>query len=279
MSGFDNIVKSCQYLLFNFPEANKAKEYLDQRLSPNIQEIFGFGYFPNDKYLNVLLTMVSEKELIDTKLIYENTYNDFCEDDQDEALDDDDYENSGVFNDHKIKLKNKIGSTIKTKYLALKDHNLILPYKNVYGDIVAVVGRTILDNYQEHHIPKYKNTNFKKANNLFGLFEAKETILKEDCVYIVEGQFDCIKAHDKWQSNVVALGSSNMSLYQVALLCRYTKNIFLLLDNDEAGRKGRELIHKKFNNLAKIKDIYVPGPFKDLDEYLSDNPERTALID
>ena len=62
-----------------------------------------------------------------------------------------------------------------------------------------------------------------------------------------------------------------MSDYQFSLLTRYTNDIFLLLDNDEAGEKGRKKIISKFSKFANIHNFYLPEPYKDIDEYLSQN--------
>jgi DNA primase len=51
-------------------------------------------------------------------------------------------------------------------------------------------------------------------------------------------------------------------------LLRYTNNIVLLLDNDEAGEKGRNLIINKFGKFANIQNMYIPPSYKDIDEYI-----------
>ena len=71
--------------------------------------------------------------------------------------------------------------------------------------------------------------------------------------------------------NIVALGGSNMTHYQFSIINRYTNNIFLLLDNDEAGEKGRKRIIELFGKHANIRNFYVPEPYKDIDEFLSNN--------
>ena len=150
-----------------------------------------------------------------------------------------------------------------------------MPFKDPYGKIVGLVGRTLLssDEMKQQNIPKYKNSKeskkFKKGNLLFGLYENKQTILSTDSVYVVEGQFDVIKAWEIGFRNVVALGNNNMTSYQLSVISRYTNNIFLLLDNDEAGQKGRKRIIKKYGHLANIRNFYIPEDYKDIDEYIT----------
>jgi DNA primase len=101
------------------------------------------------------------------------------------------------------------------------------------------------------------------------LYENKQHILEQNCVYVVEGQFDVIKAVEKGFKNIVALGGANMSPYQFSVISRYTDNIFLLLDNDQAGEKGRKLAVNAFGKLANIRNLFLPKPFKDIDEALT----------
>lgn len=239
---YDKVITVCRNLLLNFPEAQSIVEYVDKRLSKEAQEKFCFGYFPSNKYIETLLSDISASELSDNSLLYEKIIQD------------------GVANR-------------KVKHSTMEHHNLIMPYRDVYGKIIALVGRSILCDEERKilNIPKYKNTSFKKGQHLFGLFESKETIIKNNIVYIVEGQFDCIKAHEQGLENIVALGCSDMTFDQFALINRYTDNITLLLDNDLAGNAGSNHIIEKFSKFANIKNMTFPGFYKDLDSYLSDN--------
>jgi DNA primase catalytic core len=270
MKEFEEVVKACSFLLCDFHGAEPVRNYLNNRLTPEAQEKFEFGYFPNEENISLLTGLVSESTLLKCKLLYEKIVNDFSEDPWD-YIDDSDLENSGACHSESKVFKNnkvakQLGRIVKP---VLKDHNLIMPYKDAYGNVIALVGRTVAENYQDLGIPKYKNTSFEKGHHLFGLSEAKREMMKQDFVYVVEGQFDCIKAHERGLTNTVALGSSSMTLYQLSIICRYTKNIQLLLDNDEAGEKGRFQILKKYKHYADFLNLYIPPQYKDLDEYLS----------
>jgi DNA primase len=156
-----------------------------------------------------------------------------------------------------------------------EEYPLMMPFRNIYGQVVGLVGRTLLDEDErkKRKLSKYKNTSesslFKKGNLLFGLYENKKAILDLGEVFVVEGQFDVIKAMEKGFRNIVALGNSSMSDYQFSVISRYTSNICLLLDNDVAGDKGRKRIIKKFGEFANIRDFYIPDGFKDIDEYIT----------
>ncbi len=234
------IVNSCRFLLQNYYGATECRDYLNSRLTPDSQDKFEFGYFPNIQNIEVLTSLIDENKLKENKLLFSKEIEDaWC------------------------------SRTINFSYL--EDYPLIMPFKDAYGNVVALVGRSLLSDAERKakKIPKYKNTKFTKGNFLFGLYENKDSILENNGVYIVEGQFDVIKANEKGLKNVVALGNSNMTYYQFSLIMRYTNNIFLLLDNDEAGEKGRKRIINKFGSLANIHNFYLPEPYKDIDEFFS----------
>lgn len=236
---FDSIVSQCRYLLNNSPEAEEILSYLDTRISKEAQEFFEFGYFPGNQNMPLLTNLLGESILKEAQLMYSREFQD--------------------------------STGARAILVSFFEHwPLIMPYKDLYGNTIALVGRSILDDEERKflNISKYKNTTFEKGQHLFGLFEAKQHILEQGFVYVVEGQFDVIKAWERGIRNVVALGNSNMTDYQFSLLLRYTDNILLLLDNDEAGKKGRARAVSKYNKLADIKNIYLPRGYKDIDECL-----------
>lgn len=240
----DKIVESCQFLLNNYPGARESKAYLDSRLSEASQELFGFGYFPGIQNMALLSDLVGEEVLRKERLLFTREIED------------------SLF-------------PRKVKSCYFEDHPLILPFRNTYGQVVGLVGRTILSEEErtKHNINKYKNTQesplFKKGNLVFGLYENSQHILEQDCVYVVEGQFDVIKAVEIGFRNIVALGTSSMTSYQFSVISRYSNNIFLLLDNDESGNKGRKRIIQRFGRYANIRDFYLPDDYKDIDEYIT----------
>lgn len=252
-----NIVNSCKYLLENYPEAKYCKDYLNSRLSQEYQDKFEFGYFPNIQNIEALSTLVGENELREDKLLYSKEIEDaWC--------------------------------PRTLNFLFFENHPLVMPYKDTYGNVVGIVGRSLLsdEERQKKKISKYKNTDFiskefkkfKKGNFLYGLFENKKDILENNGVFVVEGQFDVIKSVENGLKNIVALGNSNMSTYQFSLISRYTNNIFLLLDKDEAGEKGRKRILDKFGKLANIHNFYLPDGYKDIDEFLSNNSYESLIF-
>ena len=114
----------------------------------------------------------------------------------------------------------------------------IFPWLNVSGKVVAFGGR-VLDSRTKGVAQKYVNSPdsdiYHKERELYGLYQAKKTIVKEDRVFMVEGYTDVIAMHQAGIENVVANSGTALSIYQIKLLRRFTQNITLLYDGDEAG--------------------------------------------
>ena len=115
---------------------------------------------------------------------------------------------------------------------------VIFPWLNVSGRVVAFGGR-LLDSRTKGVQQKYVNSPdseiYHKERELYGLFQAKKAIAKEDRVYMVEGYTDVIAMHQCGLENVVANSGTALSTHQIRLLRRFTQNITLLYDGDEAG--------------------------------------------
>ena len=123
-------------------------------------------------------------------------------------------------------------------YLDRFSGRAIFPWTSVSGKIVAFGGR-VLDTRTKGVNQKYVNSPdseiYHKERELYGLFQAKKAIAKEDCVYMVEGYTDVISMHQCGIENVVANSGTALSIHQIRLLHRFTSNIVLLYDGDAAG--------------------------------------------
>ena len=115
---------------------------------------------------------------------------------------------------------------------------VIFPWFSVSGKVNAFGGR-LLDSRTKGVQQKYVNSPesdiFHKERELYGLFQAKREIAKQDHVYMVEGYTDVIAMHQCGICNVVANSGTALSIHQVRALHRFTPNITLLYDGDEAG--------------------------------------------
>lgn len=114
----------------------------------------------------------------------------------------------------------------------------IFPWFSVSGKVIAFGGR-VLDSRTKGVAQKYVNSPdsevYHKERELYGLYQAKKAIAKEDCVYMVEGYTDVISMHQCGIENVVANSGTALSYHQIRLLHRFTSNIVLLYDGDAAG--------------------------------------------
>ncbi len=116
---------------------------------------------------------------------------------------------------------------------------VIFPFFSASGKVVGFAGRLLK---KSDKAGKYVNSPtsplFEKHNELFGLYQAKQAISKNDCCYLVEGQMDVIQMVQSGIENVVASGGTSLTTPQVKLMHRYTENVTILYDGDKAGIKA-----------------------------------------
>ena len=136
---------------------------------------------------------------------------------------------------------------------------VIFPWLNVSGKVVAFGGR-LLDARTKGVQQKYVNSSdseiYHKDHELYGLYQAKKAIAKEDRVYMVEGYTDVIAMHQCGLENVVANSGTALSVFQIKLLRRFTQNITLLYDGDEAGihaaMRGTDMLLQEGMNIKVL---------------------------
>lgn len=113
---------------------------------------------------------------------------------------------------------------------------VIFPVHTVTGRVVAFGGR-ILENNKK--LAKYVNSPesliYHKSNELYGIYQAKHAITKQDRCYLVEGYIDVTSMHQSGVENVVASSGTSLTTGQIRLIHRFTNNITVLYDGDSAG--------------------------------------------
>ena len=115
---------------------------------------------------------------------------------------------------------------------------VIFPWIGLSGKTVAFGGRKLdaaTKGIQQKYVNSPDSDIFHKERELYGIYQAKRAIAKEDCVYMVEGYTDVIAMHQCGIENVVANSGTALSYHQIRTLHRFTNNIVLLYDGDEAG--------------------------------------------
>ena len=117
---------------------------------------------------------------------------------------------------------------------------VIFPVHTVSGRVVAFGGRIL--SAKKGNMAKYVNSPeseiYSKSRELYGLFQSRSSIAREDCCYLVEGYTDVISMHQSGIENVVASSGTSLTTGQIHLLRRFTKNITVLYDGDSAGIKA-----------------------------------------
>lgn len=159
--------------------------------------------------------------------------------------------------------------------------DLVMPIKDVYGNSIALAGRTRISEQQREKkkIQKYMNSTYDKSCHLFGLNFAKNSILKNNVAYVVEGYFDVIMPHQHGIENVVAVCGAYFTTRHLVLLSRYTEKIVLLFDNEiEAQERAKRIVEKK-KRVGIILEAKNPLPdgMKDLDQFLKNHSAKELM--
>ncbi len=136
---------------------------------------------------------------------------------------------------------------------------VIFPWIGVSGKVVGFGGR-VLDSRTKGVNQKYVNSPeseiYHKDRELYGIYQAKKAIAKEDRVFMVEGYTDVIAMHQCGIENVVANSGTALSMHQIHILHRFTSNITLLYDGDAAGihaaLRGTDMLLSEGMNLKVL---------------------------
>jgi len=144
-------------------------------------------------------------------------------------------------NGYKTDYLEKTGLTIRKgeKLFDRFNGRIIFPIHSLSGKILAFGARTLK---QDKNTAKYLNSPeseiYHKSRVLYGLFFARHSIVRNDKCYLVEGYTDVLSLHQSGIENVVASSGTALTGDQIRLIKRFTKNITVLYDGDEAGLKA-----------------------------------------
>ena len=252
-----------------------GKQYFRSRgIRDDIIEKFQLGYSPQKR--DALAQAAKEKGyksefLVKTGLCFERN------------------EDGGKRNEERGKRNEDANSQQPTANSQLVDRysgRAIFPWFNVSGKVVAFGGR-VLDSRTKGVAQKYVNSPdsdiYHKERELYGIYQAKKAIVKEDRVFMVEGYTDVIAMHQAGIENVVANSGTALSTYQIHMLHRFTNNITLLYDGDEAGihaaMRGTDMLLEEGMNIKVLllPDGDDPDSFarkhstEELKQYIEDN--------
>ena len=134
----------------------------------------------------------------------------------------------------------------------LMSGRIVIPIRNLHGQLVAYAGRTLDD-----RAPKYKlPAGFRKALELFNL--QRSVVTGGKTVIVVEGYFDCIRIHQAGFRRVVGLMGSALSAAQESALLQHFERIVLMMDGDAAGRAASAAIAARLSGWRSVQVIRVP---------------------
>ena len=145
---------------------------------------------------------------------------------------------------------------------------VMFPIYSISGRVIAFGGRTLKS---DKSVAKYVNTAgteiYNKSESLYGIFQAKNAIIKADKCILVEGYADVISMHQQGIQNVVASSGTSLTIGQIRLIKRFTSNITIIYDGDAAGIKaavrGTDLVLEEGLNVR----IVVLPPEDDPDTF------------
>lgn len=136
----------------------------------------------------------------------------------------------------------KTGLCVRTDRGDLYDRfksRVMYPVFSISGKVVAFGGRTLRS---DKTVAKYVNSPesviYKKSRELYGLYQAKQAIVKKDKCILVEGYMDVISMHQQGVENVVASSGTSLTQGQIRLIHRFTENVTVIYDSDPAGIKA-----------------------------------------
>ena len=113
---------------------------------------------------------------------------------------------------------------------------IMFPIKSISGRVIGFGGRIIVSNKK---IAKYINSPeskiYNKSKTLYGIYESKQFIVKNDVCFLVEGYMDVVQLHEHGIKNVLATSGTSLTKDQIVLIKRLTSNIIILFDGDQAG--------------------------------------------
>ncbi len=162
-------------------------------------------------------------------------------------------------NGYSDELLEQIGLSIKgQKGLYDRYHGRVMfPIHSLTGRVIGFGGRILTNDKKS---PKYQNSPeseiYDKKQTLYGIYFAKNAIARQDECILVEGYFDVLRMHQIGIENVVASSGTSLTMEQIRLVKRYTKNITMLYDGDAAGihaaLRGTDMILSEGMNVRVV---------------------------
>ena len=154
----------------------------------------------------------------------------------------------------------KTGLCLESQQGTLYDRykgRVIFPIHSLSGKVIAFGGRILRkDEKSAKYVNSPESEVYRKSDVLYGIYHAKQSIVKNDFCYLVEGYTDVLSMHQAGIENVVASSGTSLTPGQIRLIHRFTNNITVLYDGDAAGIKaslrGIDLILQEGMNIKVV---------------------------
>ena len=199
------------------------------------------------------------------------------------------FTNHATANGYDPEFLERVGFCIKRQngdYYDRFHGRVMFPIHNLTGKVIGFGGR-ILKSDAEKKLAKYQNSPeseiYQKKETLYGIYFAKGAIVNRDECILVEGYFDVLRLHQLGVTNVVASSGTSLTIEQIKLIKRYTKNITMLYDGDAAGvhaaLRGTDMILAEGMNVRVVvlppehdpDSFGLAYPSDEVERYLKDN--------
>jgi DNA primase len=166
----------------------------------------------------------------------------------------------------------------KNSYYDFYRDRVMFPIHGHSGQICGYSSRAVLPDQNPKYLNSSESFAFDKKNTLFGFYFAKNHIRQSDQVIIVEGNMDVIMMHQFGFNQTVGAMGTAFSEQSARLLSNMTKNIFLAMDSDAAGKKAMLKMNHDFMALGVLPKVLSFEPAKDPDDFLV-TEGRLALME
>ena len=156
---------------------------------------------------------------------------------------------------------------------------IMFPIRSSSGRVIAFTGRILPNN---DFGPKYMNSPetpiYHKKENVYGQYESRQEIRKQDFVIMCEGTTDVISAHQAGVKNIVAPLGTALTVEQLTKISKLTKNILFLFDSDNAGQIALEKAFTLSQPLSLNTYATNTKPYKDVDEMIKSDSKQFLKI-
>lgn len=230
-----------QYLLIKHPEGKKALAYLKGRkIVADTLKAFQIGYSPTKA--DLLFSYLTKKKKYPPEDI------------------------------------EKAGLTYKSRgrYSDRFRGRVMFPIFDHRGNVVAFGGRILPEN-DNGKVAKYINSPdtpvYHKSYTLYGLFQTKGDIKRRESAVLVEGEFDLLSPWQAGVKNIAATKGTAVTAEQLSILSRYTKEILLAFDSDEAGVKAIRKTIEMADMVGLTTKVVSLGKYKDPDDFVKGDKE------